>query len=152
MSNQTTTNHSLSFSWQVCIAVMLSAAVIVAPDFAFAQIEATNSPFGNVFCTVAGWFTGSAGKGLATIAITIIGIGALLGKVSWGMALIVGTGVAIIFGAVGIVNVMGAGAEGSACDIIDFANVSNEDTGNQGNLEENNRVIPNLVGDRVVDN
>jgi type IV secretion system protein VirB2 len=65
---------------------------------------------GKVLCTVVGWFIGNTGKGLATIAITVIGIGALLGKVSWGMAIIVGVGVAIVFGAAGIVNAMNAGA------------------------------------------
>jgi type IV secretion system protein VirB2 len=71
---------------------------------------------GNVLCTVVRWFTGNTGKGLATIAITIIGIGALLGKVSWGMAMIVGIGVAIVFGAAQLVNTMGAGSGSSgAC-------------------------------------
>jgi type IV secretion system protein VirB2 len=63
-----------------------------------------------MFCTVAGWFSGSTGKGLATIAITIVGIGALLGKVSWGMAMIVGVGVAIVFGAASIVEALGVKA------------------------------------------
>lgn len=106
MTNVTTKaqKSDLSLSWKMCIAVMLGAAVIMLPDMAFAQGQAT--PFGNIFCTVVGWFTGNTGKGLATIAITIIGIGALLGKVSWGMALIVGVGIAIVFGAAGIVNVL----------------------------------------------
>ena len=69
---------------------------------------------GKVLCTVVGWFIGNTGKGLATIAITVIGIGALLGKVSWGMAIIVGIGVAIVFGAAGIVDAMGGGA-GAGC-------------------------------------
>lgn len=99
----------LSMAWQVCLFVMLSAVVIMMPDFALA----TDTPMGQVLCTVVDWFTGNTGKGLATIAITIIGIGALLGKVSWGMAIIVGIGVAIVFGAAGIVNAMGApGATG----------------------------------------
>jgi type IV secretion system protein VirB2 len=97
----------LSLAWQVCLMVMLSAVVVMMPDFAHAG---TNTPMGNVLCTVVLWFTGNTGKGLATIAITVIGIGALLGKVSWGMAIIVGIGVAIIFGAAGIVNAMNAGA------------------------------------------
>ena len=113
MSNITTKKADLSISWQVCAAAVLSALVIMAPDFA----AAADTPFGNIFCTVVGWFTGNTGKGLATIAITIIGIGALLGKVSWGMALIVGVGVAIVFGAAGIVDAMGAGAQaGCATD------------------------------------
>lgn len=107
MSNVTTKTQKsdLSLSWKMCIAVMLSVAVILLPDMAFAQ-AGQDTPFGNIFCTVVSWFTGNTGKGLATIAITIIGIGALLGKVSWGMALIVGVGIAIVFGAAGIVDAL----------------------------------------------
>lgn len=89
--------------------VMLTAVVIMLPDFAQAG---TNTPMGNVLCTVTAWFTGNTGQGLATIAITVIGIGALLGKVSWGMAIIVGIGVAIVFGAGAIITAMNAGTSG----------------------------------------
>jgi type IV secretion system protein VirB2 len=99
-----TQTKDLSLAWQISLMVMLSAVIVSMPDFAFA----TNTPMGNVLCTVLTWFTGNTGKGLATIAITVIGIGALLGKVSWGMAMIVGIGVAIVFGAAGIVAAMGA--------------------------------------------
>jgi len=110
MSSMTKKNTELSLAWQVCLMFVLSAAVIMLPDFALA----TNTPMGKVLCTVVAWFTGNTGKGLATIAVTIIGIGALLGKVSWGMAIIVGIGVAIVFGAAGLVDAMNAGA-GTTC-------------------------------------
>ena len=108
----------LGLAWQVSLMVMLTAIIVTVPDLAFAT--SVDTPMGNVLCTVTGWFTGNTGKGLATIAITVIGIGALLGKVSWGMAMIVGTGVAIVFGAAGIVGAMGAGTGsisqgGSSC-------------------------------------
>jgi type IV secretion system protein VirB2 len=93
-------------AWQISLMVMLSAVIVMVPDFSFAG---NDTPMGNVLCTAVGWFTGNTGKGLATIAITVIGIGALLGKVSWGMAMIVGVGVAIVFGAAGLVSAMGAG-------------------------------------------
>ena len=96
----------LSVAWQICLMMVLGGFVIAMPDIAFAGV---NTPMGNVLCNTAGWFTGNTGKGLATIAITVIGIGALLGKVSWGMAMIVGVGVSIVFGASGIVSAMGAG-------------------------------------------
>jgi len=105
-----TQTKDLSLAWQICVLVMLSAAIVMMPDFAFANLS--NTPMGNVLCTVVAWFTGNTGKGLATIAVTVIGIGALLGKVSWGMAMIVGIGVAIVFGAAGIVNAMGANVTG----------------------------------------
>lgn len=101
----------LFISWQVSLLAMLAAVIIMMPDFAHAA--GTNTPMGNVLCTVTNWFTGNTGKGLATIAVTIIGIGALLGKVSWGMAIIVGIGIAIVFGAATLVNTMGAGTGSS---------------------------------------
>jgi len=105
-----TQSKDLALYWQASLLVVLAAFVMLLPDMA----HATNTRMGNVLCTVALWFTGNTGKGLATIAITVIGIGALLGKVSWGMAMIVGIGVAIVFGAAQIVDTMGAGANGSA--------------------------------------
>ena len=62
-----------------------------------------SATIGGLLCRVADWFTGSVGQGIATLAIIVIGIGALMGKVSWGMAIIVGIGVAVIFGAPTIV-------------------------------------------------
>lgn len=94
--------------------VMLTAVIIMMPDLAFATD--VDTPMGNVLCVVVQWFTGNTGKGLATIAVTVIGIGALLGKVSWGMAIIVGIGIAIVFGAAGIVNSLsGAGSGIGGC-------------------------------------
>ncbi|MGE3713718.1 MAG: TrbC/VirB2 family protein [Alphaproteobacteria bacterium] len=109
-----TQTKQLSAAWQVSMLALLAAVIVMVPDFAHAQ----NTPMGNVLCTVVAWFTGNTGKGLATIAVTIIGIGALLGKVSWGMAIIVGIGVAIVFGAATLVNTMGAGGGSTgACTI-----------------------------------
>ena len=109
--------NNLSATWQACLLVMLTVFVAMLPDLAAAAGSVDNpdgnTPMGNVMCTVKNWFTGNTGKGLATIAITIIGIGALLGKVSWGMAMIVGIGVAIVFGAAGIVDSMNAGVGGT---------------------------------------
>lgn len=93
-------------NWAVTLAVVCVVFLSLIPDLAYAA----NTPMGKVLCTMVNWLTGNTGKGLATIAITIVGIGALLGKVSWGMAIIVGIGVAIVFGAAGIVNAMNAGA------------------------------------------
>ncbi|MBV8939720.1 MAG: TrbC/VirB2 family protein [Alphaproteobacteria bacterium] len=106
MSNVTNSKVESALAWRLCLVVMLSVLVIALPDMAYA----TDTPIGNIFCIVVGWFTGNTGRGIATIAITIIGIGALLGKVSWGMALIVGLGVAIVFGAGGILTAIGSGA------------------------------------------
>ncbi|MDX2096071.1 MAG: TrbC/VirB2 family protein [Alphaproteobacteria bacterium] len=66
----------------------------------------TPEALAEVLCNVVGWFTGPVGAGIATLAIIVIGIGALMGKVSWGMAIIVGLGVGVIFGAGTIVEVL----------------------------------------------
>ena len=82
---------SLALSWQLCAAFVVAFVALATPDLVYATNNDT--PIGDIFCVVVNWFTGNTGRGLATIAVTIIGIGALLGKVSWGMALIVGLGI-----------------------------------------------------------
>jgi type IV secretory pathway VirB2 component (pilin) len=87
------------------LTLAIAAAVMMLPEMAMAS----GTPIAKVLCTVVGWFTGAVGKGIATLAIIVIGVGALMGKVSWGMAIIVGVGVAVIFGAEQIVDQLGAG-------------------------------------------
>lgn len=79
---------------RLCFVVMLAAAIALLPDMASAQ-----EVIGKLLCGLVGWFYGPVGRGIATLAIIIVGVGALLGKVSWGMAIIVGLGVAVVFGA-----------------------------------------------------
>jgi type IV secretion system protein VirB2 len=69
-----------------------------------------NTPIGDILCTTVNWFTGNTGKGLATIAILTVGIWKLLGKISGRVALVTCVGIAILFGAVNIVDAMNAGA------------------------------------------
>ena len=109
---KTNQKKELALAWQFSLAFLVAAALVMLPDYTFAG---ANTPVGNIFCTVASWFLGNTGKGLATIAVTIIGIGALLGKVSWGMALIVGLGIAVVFGAAGIVEAFGVPGMPSDC-------------------------------------
>ncbi len=112
MKNQT---KDLSSMWQVSLLVMLSAVVAMMPDMAFA-LTTTDTVIGNMMCVVVGWFLGTTGKGIATLAIIIIGVGALMGKVSWGMAIIVGLGISLIFGASALVNSLSAsGSTATGC-------------------------------------
>jgi type IV secretory pathway VirB2 component (pilin) len=76
------------------MAFLAMALALFVPEFASA-----GNPVGDTLCAVVDWFTGPVGGGIATLAVIIIGIGALMGKVSWGMAIIVGLGVAVVFGA-----------------------------------------------------
>lgn len=88
--------------WSLTLALFAVYVVAMLPQTAAAQ-----GTIGTLLCDVAGWFTGQVGSGIATLAIIVIGIGALMGKVSWGMAIIVGIGVAVIFGAGVIVSELG---------------------------------------------
>lgn len=57
------------------------------------------TPMSNVLCDVVGFFHGNMGRGLASLAVIMVGVGALLGKVSWVMAVTVGIGISVMFGA-----------------------------------------------------
>jgi type IV secretory pathway VirB2 component (pilin) len=59
---------------------------------------------------------GNLGRGLATLAVITLGVGALLGKVSWGMAVTVGIGIAVMFNAEAITGMMlGCGSSANFC-------------------------------------
>jgi type IV secretion system protein VirB2 len=90
----------------LALAMVAVYAVMLLPTAALAGAPPT--ALENVLCDVVAWFTGRVGAGIATLAIIVIGIGALMGKVSWGMAIIVGIGVGVIFGAPTIISALGA--------------------------------------------
>ena len=50
-------------------------------------------------CAVITAMTGVLGKSIATIGLIALAIGLFLGKLSWGLALATGFGIAMIFGA-----------------------------------------------------
>jgi len=79
------------------------AGLIVAvgiPDSALA------STIASVLCGVIDIIVGTAGRALATLAIIFLGVGALFGKVSWGLAITVGVGISVIFNAGQIVTTL----------------------------------------------
>jgi type IV secretory pathway VirB2 component (pilin) len=91
--------------WQLTALFAVCICIAMLPDTASA-VGGTNA-IEKVFCNAVQMLTGGTGKAIATIAIIAVGIGALLGKISWGMALIVACGVALVFGAAGIVTALG---------------------------------------------
>ena len=88
----------------LAMALFVAYAVMLLPTDAWATGP---SALQDTLCNVVGWFQGPIGAGIATLAIIVVGIGALMGKVSWGMAIIVGLGVGIIFGADNIIQALG---------------------------------------------
>ena len=91
--------------------LVILGAALLAPEVGNAA-EAIMT----TLCNAVGFIRNGVGAAIATIAIIVIGVGALMGKVSWGMAIIVALGIAIIFGAGEIAGALGApGAE--ACGL-----------------------------------
>lgn len=56
----------------------------------------------------------SIGRGIATLGIIIIGIMATLGRVTWTQAIVVGVGIAVIFGAASVAAMIAMGS-GTDC-------------------------------------
>jgi type IV secretory pathway VirB2 component (pilin) len=73
---------------------------------ASAYAQGMPTPMGDVLCTVVIFFYGNLGRGLASLAIIVLGVGALLGKTSWGLALTVGVGISVMFGAEDIADLL----------------------------------------------
>ena len=94
-------------AFEVTVLFMVAVVCIIFPDLLHAQTP-VNSQTGGYICTIADNFLGNAGRGIATIGISVIGIGALLGKITWTQAMIVGVGVAVLFGAPTIITQLGA--------------------------------------------
>jgi type IV secretory pathway VirB2 component (pilin) len=122
-----TNNETIDMLWRGFLAVMIAITVMYLPWDALAQFQNSGSlsadlqkgkgtSLDTAFCNVINWFNGPVGKGIATIAIVVVGVGALMGKVSWGMAIIVGLGVALIFGASTIVSALGGIGEEECAD------------------------------------
>lgn len=93
------------------LSLIVSALVFIVPEFAYAQ----TSPMGYVVCSVVGIIYGNLGRGLAVLAVIVVGIGATLGKVSWGLALTVAVGIGTVFGAVPLVAFLITPADNSIC-------------------------------------
>lgn len=107
----------IDLCWNLTLIVAVFMCATISADSAFAT--ATNGgAIQQVFCNLVDILTSATGRAIATVAVIAVGIGALLGKISWGMALIVAVGIALIFGAGSIVSVLASGGglqSGSSC-------------------------------------
>ena len=105
---------TIDMCWNLLVLVAVFVSATLLSDAASAGSVAGNSnAIEQVFCNAVLMLTGTTGKAIATIAVVAVGVGALLGKISWGMALIVALGIALIFGAASIV--LALGGTGNAC-------------------------------------
>jgi type IV secretory pathway VirB2 component (pilin) len=84
------------------------------PKLAFAA-ESTNA-ISDTLCNIIKQLKGPIGKGIATIAVIVLGIGLFLGKLSWPLFIATAIGIGLIFGAPTIVDwVGGTTGTASAC-------------------------------------
>ncbi len=111
-------------SWGIAIIAGLGAAMIFGGtsivsalggpgdmDCAASSASGQLLSFSIMFCNVVNWFNGPIGKGVATLAIIVVGLGSLFGKVSWTMSIVVGVGVALIFGGTTVLSALGGSGD-----------------------------------------
>lgn len=108
------TKFSADDCWRYAIAFMLMFAVMLDSSGAMAGGDA-GAFLGQGLCEAIGMVTGPVGKAIATAAIITIAIGALLGRVSWGMAVMIAAGIAAIFGAGKIAAVISQQGDAQFC-------------------------------------
>jgi type IV secretory pathway VirB2 component (pilin) len=89
------THHT---SYATSCAFLAFAFLFLMTNAAFAQGGGSGGTFDlcGIIDTV---FYANIAPGIATLAVIALGIGASFGKVSWGMAVLAGVGIAAIFGA-----------------------------------------------------
>jgi len=86
------------------LSVLVVLAAVLVPEMASAG-EIADS-----LCNLTSHLTGTTGKAIATITIAAFGIMALFGRTSWGAAFILAAGVALLFGATSVFQMLGGSA------------------------------------------
>jgi len=89
--------RQLALLFVACVLLLLTTQAVYA----------TPTAMGNVLCNIVWMVYGNLGRGIATLAVVIIGVGATLGKTSWGLAMTVAVGIAVIFNAEAVVGYLG---------------------------------------------
>lgn len=89
----------------------LLALVVALPELGFAQADNDLGGIGSVLCRIVNAVQGNIGKGIATLGIVFLGIGAFFGKVNWGLAVMFAVGIFAIFGATSIIEAFSGGGE-----------------------------------------
>lgn len=91
----------------LCLIALEPSVVAAAADAnAFGNIE-------NVATRILGFVTGTFGRTVATIAVVVLGMMAMFGKLAWDHAIKVIFGIAIVFGAASIINALGGNMVGA---------------------------------------
>lgn len=110
-SKELVDNREVAYRLSLSFAILALALFI--PDSAYAGVG--DDPLSKTLCLVVNWFTGGMGSAIATLGIVVLGIGAMMGKVSWQMALIVAFGLSVMFSGARVVELLTGQA--AACPI-----------------------------------
>ncbi|AIL64866.1 Type IV secretory pathway, VirB2 components (pilins) [Rickettsiales bacterium Ac37b] len=102
--------------WQAYVVFFL-AMLVLSPEV---MAQTSNDAISTVLCNVVKQLNGPIGKGIATIAIIVLGIGLFLGKLSWGLAVATAIGIGMIFGAAQIVMWISAGTAGTGGNVTNI--------------------------------
>jgi type IV secretion system protein VirB2 len=90
----------------------LVCLVAIEPSIAAATTTTSTSAFGNidsVATKILSFVTGTFGKTVATIAVVVLGMMAMFGKLAWDHAIKVIFGIAIVFGAASVIDALSGG-------------------------------------------
>lgn len=99
------------FVWRLLF-ILCSIALITTASDAFASTD----PVGDVLCKMIKTFRGNTARGIAIIGIVVLGIQTLRGQLKWEVALVIVTGVIILFKAPEIINMVAStAADSQAC-------------------------------------
>lgn len=101
--------------WSFCIVFCLFSLVAIMPEAMAAATANTSDAISGVLCKVVTKLTGQMGRGIATIAIIVLGIGLFLGKLSWAVAVATAIGIGLIFGSAQMVTWIGGSSTTTAC-------------------------------------
>ncbi|WP_375318732.1 TrbC/VirB2 family protein [Candidatus Tisiphia endosymbiont of Oplodontha viridula] len=102
-----------NFIWRLLF-VLCSVALIIAASDAAADDADVVDPVGKVLCNVILAFSGNTARGIAIVSMIVLGIQTLRGQLKWEIALIIVTGIIILFKAPDIIKIIASSAGGDA--------------------------------------
>lgn len=79
--------------------VFISFFAIALLSLALIPSDASSATLGLILCKAYWAVSGSVIRGLATLAVLSLGVGALFGKVSWALSVMVAVGIGTVMGA-----------------------------------------------------
>ena len=103
---------------QIVLLLLAFLMPMVICDGAFADPGSSDDidPTGiiTIFCNVINQITNGIGKVIAILILISMAIGLFLGKITWGLAIAVMTGMGLLFGASGAVDLMAKTKDGGS--------------------------------------